>query len=205
MAITSSPLLAPDDVARHTFTTVRRGFDPKEVRAYLESLAHGLTSLAEREQELLEDLAATERRAQNPVLDEAALVAALGQQTARVLHSAHEVADEQLTKAKEEAERLVSDATEQAQAVRTSAESETTERMAAIEAEAERLVAEATERSSALIEGAQQRQRRAPDSGQRGMPLHGRGGAAAPSPSPRRLGQSSPTVARADRAAPGRA
>jgi DivIVA domain-containing protein len=155
MAITSSPLLAPDDVARHTFTTVRRGFDPKEVRSYLESLAHGLTSLAQREQELLEDLAATERRAQNPVLDEGALVAALGQQTARVLHSAHEVADEQVTKAKEEAERLVSDATEQAQAVRASAESEANERMAAVEAEAERLVAEATERSSGLIEGAQ--------------------------------------------------
>jgi DivIVA domain-containing protein len=155
MTITSSPLLAPDDVARHTFTTVRRGFDPKEVRSYLESLAHGLSSLAEREHELLEDLAATERRAQNPVLDEATLVAALGQQTARVLHSAHEVADEQLTKAKEEAERLVSDATEQAQAARASAESEATERIAAIEADAERLVAEATERSSALIEGAQ--------------------------------------------------
>ncbi|MGB7052924.1 MAG: DivIVA domain-containing protein, partial [Acidimicrobiales bacterium] len=155
MAITSSPLLAPDDVARHTFTTVRRGFDPKEVRSYLESLAHGLTSLAEREHELLEDLASTERRAQNPVLDEATLVAALGQQTARVLHSAHEVADEQMTKAKEEAERLVSDATEQAQAARASAESEATERMAAIEAECERLVAEATERSSALIEGAE--------------------------------------------------
>jgi DivIVA domain-containing protein len=155
MAITSSPLLAPDDVARHTFTTVRRGFDPKEVRSYLESLAHGLTSLAEREHELLEDLAATERRAQNPVLDEATLVAALGEQTARVLHSAHEVADEQLTKAKEEAERLVSDATDQAQAARASAESEATERMAAIEAGAERLVAEATERSSALIEVAQ--------------------------------------------------
>jgi DivIVA domain-containing protein len=155
MAITSSPLLAPDDIARHSFTTVRRGFDPKEVRTYLESLAHGLSSLAQREQELLEDLAATERRAQNPVLDEGALVAALGQQTARVLHSAHEVADEQVTKAREEAERLVSDATEQAQAARASAESEAAERMAAVEVEAERLVAEATERSSALIEGAQ--------------------------------------------------
>ncbi len=155
MAITSSPLLAPDDVARHTFTTVRRGFDPKEVRTYLESLAQGLTSLVEREQQLLEDLSASERRAQNPVLDEATLVAALGQQTARVLHSAHEVADEQVTRAREEADRLVSDATEQAEAAHASAESESTERMAVVEAEAERLVAEATERSSALTEGAQ--------------------------------------------------
>jgi DivIVA domain-containing protein len=155
MAITSSPLLAPDDVARHTFTTVRRGFDPKEVRAYLESLAHGLTSLAEREQQVLEDLAATERRAQNPVLDEATLVAALGQQTARVLHSAHEVADEQLTKAREEADRLLSDANEQAEAARASTESRATERMAVAEAEAERILAEATERATAVMEAAQ--------------------------------------------------
>ena len=28
MTITSSPHLAPDDVARHTFASVRRGFDP---------------------------------------------------------------------------------------------------------------------------------------------------------------------------------
>lgn len=155
MTITSSPLLAPDDVARHTFTTVRRGFDPKEVRAYLESLAHGLTSLSEREHQLLEDLSATERRAQNPVLDEATLVAALGQQTARVLHSAHEVADEQVTKAREEADRLLSDATEQAEAARASADSRATERMAEVEAEAQRIVAEATERSAALMEEAQ--------------------------------------------------
>ena len=123
MTITSSSLLAPDDVARHTFTSVRRGFDPKEVRAYLESLAHGLTGLAEREQQLLEDLAATERRAANPVLDEPTLTAALGQQTARVLHSAHEVADEMVAKAQEAATRLTSEATEQADAVRTAAES----------------------------------------------------------------------------------
>jgi DivIVA domain-containing protein len=155
MTITSSPLLAPDDVARHSFTTVRRGFDPKEVRAYLESLAHGLTSLSEREHQLLEDLAATERRAQNPDLDEATLVAALGQHTARVLQSAHEVADEQVAKAQEEADRLRSDATEQAEATRASADSQATQRMAEVEAEAERIVAEATERSTALVEAAQ--------------------------------------------------
>ena len=128
---------------------------PKRSAAYLESLAHGLTSLSEREHQLLEDLAATERRAQNPVLDEATLVAALGQQTARVLQSAHEVADEQVAKAREEADRLRSDATEQAEATRASADSRASERMAEVEAEAERIVAEATERSASLMEAAQ--------------------------------------------------
>ncbi len=42
MTITSSPHLAPDEVARHTFASVRRGFDPGEVRDYLESIAAGL-------------------------------------------------------------------------------------------------------------------------------------------------------------------
>ncbi len=154
MTITSSPLLAPDDVARHTFTTVRRGFDPKEVRSYLESLANGLSSLAEREQQLLEDLAATERRAANPVLDEPTLTAALGQQTARVLHSAHEVADEMAAKAQEAAARLTSDATEQADTVRTAAESRAEERIAEAEAAAAALLEDAAQRSAAVVESA---------------------------------------------------
>lgn len=154
MTITSSPLLAPDDVARHTFTTVRRGFDPKEVRAYLESLAHGLTNLAQREQQLREDLAATERRAANPVLDEPTLTAALGRQTARVLHSAHEVADEMAAKAQEAATRVTSDATEEADAVRTTAESRAEERIAEAEAAAATILEKAAQSSSAVIESA---------------------------------------------------
>ena len=42
LSISSSSHLTPDDVARHSFGTVRRGFDPGEVRAYLESIATGL-------------------------------------------------------------------------------------------------------------------------------------------------------------------
>jgi DivIVA domain-containing protein len=62
MTITSSSHLAPDDVARHTFASVRRGFDPTEVRDYLESIASGLRAHAEREQELLAALADADRR-----------------------------------------------------------------------------------------------------------------------------------------------
>ena len=66
MSITSSSHLAPDDVARHTFGSVRRGFDPNEVRAYLESIAMGLRTIAEREQRAPSELADAEHRAANP-------------------------------------------------------------------------------------------------------------------------------------------
>ncbi|MBV8464226.1 MAG: DivIVA domain-containing protein [Acidimicrobiales bacterium] len=154
MTITSSPLLSPDDVAGHSFTLVRRGFDPREVRAYLESLAHGLAGLADREQDLLEDLAAAERRAENPVLDEATLVTALGQQTARVLQSAHEVADELTTAARDEADHVRTEATQRAESVVHAAESRASERLASAEEEANRLLDEAGARASALLEAA---------------------------------------------------
>ena len=113
MTISSSSHLAPDEVARHTFATVRRGFDPDEVRDYLESSPTGCGRMAEREQELLRALAEAEHRAANPVLDEDTLTAALGQETARVLQSAHEAAAEMVAKAEAEAERLLAEAREE--------------------------------------------------------------------------------------------
>jgi DivIVA domain-containing protein len=123
MTITSSPHLAPDDVARHTFASVRRGFDPAEVRDYLESLATGLRVQSERERELLDALAAAEERAANPVIDDAMLTNAVGKETARVLQSAHDAAAEMVANAEAEATRSLAEA----------------------RAESERLLAEATE------------------------------------------------------------
>jgi DivIVA domain-containing protein len=113
MTISSSSHLAPDEVARHTFASSRRGFDPEEVRAYLESLAKGLRELAEREHEFRRELEDAERRAANPVIDEETLTSALGQETARVLHSAHEASNEMLAKAQAESDRLLNDAREE--------------------------------------------------------------------------------------------
>lgn len=123
LTITSSPHLSPDDVARHTFASIRRGFDPAEVRDYLESLAAGLRAQAEREQELLDALATAEERAANPVIDDTMLAGAVGKETARVLQSAHDAAAEMVA----------------------NAESETGRQLAEARAEAERLLAEATE------------------------------------------------------------
>ncbi len=110
LTITSSSHLAPDEVARHTFASVRRGFDPTEVRDYLESLAAGLRAQAEHEQELRDALAAAEDRAANPVIDEAMLTSAVGKETARVLQTAHDASADLIANAEAEAGRLVAEA-----------------------------------------------------------------------------------------------
>lgn len=154
--ITSSWHLVPDDVARHTFGSVRRGFDPSEVRDYLESIAVGLQGIAEREQQLLDELTEAERRAANPVLDEPTLTAAVGQETARVLHSAHEAADQMVANAESESTRLLTESAEQAEQILTEAAEEAehlrtsaAELLAVRTEEAESAVSELRERSEA--------------------------------------------------------
>jgi len=79
LTISSSSRLHPDEVARHTFGTARRGFDPAEVRVFLEQIALEMAAAADREEELRKATEEAQRRAENPVLDEATLTAALGQ------------------------------------------------------------------------------------------------------------------------------
>ena len=154
VSITSSLRLAPDDVARHTFGSVRRGFDPNEVRAYLESIAAGLRTVAEREQELLKELADAEHRAEHPVLDEPTLTSALGTETARVLHSAHEVAAEMVANAEAEAARLLTETREEIDQHRATTEAALEERTSAAEAAAAELRDQTNEQVVAALETA---------------------------------------------------
>ena len=156
MSISSSSHLAPDDVARHSFGSVRRGFDPNEVRAYLESIAAGLRGLAERERQLLQELADAEHRAAHPVLDEPTLTAALGTETARVLHSAHEVAAEMVAKSEAEANRLLTEAREEIQHSRAQSEARLAEQTAESEAAAKQLRDRTDNQAVARLETARQ-------------------------------------------------
>src|SRR5579863_2790783 len=106
VTISTSSRVHPDEVARHTFGTTRRGFDPAEVRSFLEQVARELVASGDREQELRRALSEAETRAANPVLDETTLTAALGLETARVLRSAHEAAADLVGRAESEAEQL---------------------------------------------------------------------------------------------------
>ena len=44
VTISTSSRVHPDEVARHTFGTTRRGFDPAEVRSFLEHVARELAA-----------------------------------------------------------------------------------------------------------------------------------------------------------------
>src|ERR1700721_2484791 len=48
----SSSRIATGDIAQHSFSVVRRGFDPDEVRSYLQSVARNLETLEAREEGL---------------------------------------------------------------------------------------------------------------------------------------------------------
>ena len=154
LSIGSTSRLSPDDVARHTFATARRGFEPAEVRAYLESVARELQAAAARERELLDQLAEAERRAANPVLDEATLTAALGQETARVLRSAHDAAGELVARAESDAARLRAQAQEEAEQVQARAEQHAVERAGQADAAAAEIRRRTQDEVSGRLESA---------------------------------------------------
>jgi DivIVA domain-containing protein len=151
LSISSASHLSPDDVARHSFGTVRRGFDQGEVRAYLESIATGLKGLAERERHLLDELDAAEERARHPVLDDSTLTSALGTETARVLHSAHEAAGELVAKAETEADRLLTEAHHEIEQSRTQTEARLAEQSSANEAAAQELAESTQQQANATL------------------------------------------------------
>ncbi|HUI03786.1 MAG TPA: DivIVA domain-containing protein [Acidimicrobiales bacterium] len=154
VTIASTARMHPDEVARHTFATTRRGFDPAEVRAFLEHVARELSAAADREHEMRRAVADAEHRAANPVLDEATLTAALGQETARVLRSAHDAAAELVARADSEALRLRTQAQEEADQLQRRTEQNASERAAQSEAAATELRRRAQEEAAAKLEGA---------------------------------------------------
>ncbi len=129
----SSSRLSGADLSRHSFTTVRRGFDAQEVRSFLEQLSRELAAGEQREEDLRRRLAEAEERAEHPVIDEATLTTALGQQSAQVLRNAHEEAARITLQAEETAAALVRDAQRLAAEVQVQAESAAAERIAEAE------------------------------------------------------------------------
>jgi DivIVA domain-containing protein len=154
LTISSTSRLSPDEIGRRTFATARRGFEPSEVRAFLEQVARDLAAAIEREQELRELLAQAEHRAQNPVIDESTLTTALGHETARVLKSAHEAAADITSRAEAEATRMVTEAEEEAGKLQALAEQNATERAAQSEAAATEIRRRAEEDAAARLDAA---------------------------------------------------
>ena len=134
----SSSRLSSSDVARATFSPSRRGYDPREVRSFLESVARELSGAERRIADLREHVADAERRAQNPVLDDEALARALGTKSAAILQSAHEEAQRVVTAAQARASELLVEAQDRAAASVVDGQ----QRAAATVADAERAAAD---------------------------------------------------------------
>ena len=129
----SSSRLSAADVARHHFGITRRGFDPREVRAFLELAARELQAWEQREQDLRQQLLEAEERARHPVLDESTLSGALGEQSAQVLRQAYEEATRIVREAEDQAARLLHQAQQEAQEVQIQAEAGAARRIAEAE------------------------------------------------------------------------
>jgi DivIVA domain-containing protein len=120
--ISTDALVSSDEVRHKGFATAFRGFDTNEVRTFLARVADELRATHDRHMALERLLTEAERRAENPVLDEATLLGALGEETARIVRSAHEAATDLKAKAEENVERLLREANEEAARIRRDAE-----------------------------------------------------------------------------------
>jgi DivIVA domain-containing protein len=160
--------LSAEDVARRQFATGFRGFEQHEVRAFLGRVAAELASLQERERSLRDRLAAAEARPPAaPVdLDDAAMEAALGVETTRVIHAAREAAAEIRQRAEESVARMLREANAEASRLKheaetvlgartEEAEAAATAIRAGAEREVEELRAAAEARATAAVDDAQ--------------------------------------------------
>jgi DivIVA domain-containing protein len=143
--ISSHPNLDPEAIAGRQFPVTWRGYDPESVHRFLVDVGQLVRQSRAKQRELIERLNEAERRAAEPELDEATISAALGTETARVLHVAHAAAGEVLAKAETRAAHIVAEA-----------EGASSEFRHRAEAEAAAIVGEARAAASAAVEAAKE-------------------------------------------------
>ncbi len=152
--ILSTPRHTSADVSRIAFTTVRKGFDPQEVRAYLDSVSREMQQFESRLRDLEAQLTDANRRAANPTFDEATLTSALGAQSAAILRSAHEEAGRVTAEAQERATATFAEAQKRAAMHLIEAQERITIMLTDGEQTAQQLETEAREVADRLIETA---------------------------------------------------
>lgn len=143
LPLSSRPAFLPDEVARREFATVFRGYDPAEVRSFLNQMSEQIVETADRVAELQKMLTETQERVKNPELTEEMVTSLLGEQTAQILRSAREAAREMREKADEEAGQQLRDAHEVSTRMREEAETLLADRTTEAENLAEQMRSEA--------------------------------------------------------------
>jgi cell division septum initiation protein DivIVA len=131
-------------IARRHFPTVRKGYEPDEVRAYLHELSDLVGRLQRGEAHERERAERAETRAQlAEQLDQHRLVELLGEETARVLEAAREAGSDIRAKGEESASRMIREAQSEARSLLEAAERDSAYRRSQILAEADALRREA--------------------------------------------------------------
>ena len=118
-----SGALTPEDVAYRSFAGARRGVSESEVRGFLQEVAAEMAAAVGRERELIARVHELEGRlAHPPAPTEEQILDHLGEETARVLRSAQEAADEIRANASKRAQAIIEQAESEADRTRQAAD-----------------------------------------------------------------------------------
>ncbi len=151
----ADPSLTPDQVQARSFSSAFRGYDQSEVRDFLSRVAAEVRSLRDRNQHLESAWhSAEERAARPPVLDEEALIVAVGEETASILRAARAAASDLRARATDDAERIVADAQARSTELRSEAEGVLGREMKAAEEAAARVMDKARSDAAEMVDKA---------------------------------------------------
>jgi DivIVA domain-containing protein len=147
---TGTGALTPEDVAYRSFAGARRGLSEAEVREFLQEVAAEMAAAIGRERELIARVNDLEQRlAHPPAPTEEQILDHLGEETARVLRSAQEAADEIRANASTRALAIVEQAESEAARTQRAAEAALGEKTREAEVAATVILREAGGRAQA--------------------------------------------------------
>ncbi len=145
LSISSSINIKPEEIVHKSFSVVKRGYDPGQIKAYLEQIAMELSHAIERENRLRQQLHEIQTQHSKPAeVDEETITKVLGQETAKILSSAREAARDMLARASNEAAEI-----------KNQAEKILNQKLTEAEAEKETILDNANKSYSLIIEQAE--------------------------------------------------
>lgn len=124
-AAASAPRLTPEEVATRGFAAAFRGISELEVRNFLKRVADEMSATKDREADLRAQVDELREQLKHPpVVTEDRLLDALGEETARVLRSAQDAAEEIRSRAEATATAVMADADAAAATTRAEADND---------------------------------------------------------------------------------
>ena len=139
-------LMSAEQVRRREFVTIRRGYDPDQVRHYLVELANQIDVMASMVREARLEAEEAIRTNAQPTVDP---YERLATRVASVIREADETAERLRGEGRREAERMLGEARDDADRIRTDAQAKAEH----ARAEAERALDEARERADRTVSG----------------------------------------------------